>query len=65
MYVQKYCIFCFTHIAYRGSLGLRMEIHRAQNTAHASIKSRFARTRPVSYSGNAKNYRAVIIISPA
>ena len=42
-----------------------MEVHRAQDTAHANIKSRFARTGPVIYSGHAKNYRAVILIGTA
>jgi hypothetical protein len=42
-----------------------MEIHRAQNAAHASIKSRFACTWSVSSSGYVKTNRAVIIISLA
>lgn len=42
-----------------------MEVHRAQNTAHANIESRFACPGSVSCSGGVKNYRTVIIISPA
>jgi len=56
MYVYKYSGTRFAFIAYCGVLDFYMAVSGTQNTGHAGIKSRVARTWAFSYLNSIKHH---------